>query len=266
MTYAGNNELSEWIKINNAYEYQSMTGRLLETARKGNWNPSEETLNSLVKEYTETVVENGVTCCHHTCGNPLLDDFVQGIMSVPGVVDERTAMQYKRIMEEATNEPEKEITYRRSGSSGSSSSKKQNANEVMAINSNQTVELQAGAGADLSQQASKTPKSTPDNYVEGYEMKKEVIAQPENSNKFSGSDIVIFLLVAGAVGAVFLGFRRKGTCKSTIRRSWRIHYPYADMDLPASCQINAGKNCIRKCGYAFDRMFREIRDMLQETR
>ncbi|WP_300979900.1 cobaltochelatase subunit CobN [Methanomethylovorans sp.] len=209
MTYAGNNELSEWIKINNAYEYQSMTGRLLETARKGNWNPSEETLNSLVKEYTETVVENGVTCCHHTCGNPLLDDFVQGIMSVPGVVDERTAMQYKQIMEEATNEPEKEITYRRSGSSGSSSSKKQNANEVMAINSNQTVELQAGAGADLSQQASKTPKSTPDNYVEGYEMKKEVIAQPENSNKFSGSDIVIFLLVAGAVGAVFLGFRRK---------------------------------------------------------
>ena len=209
-TYAGNTELSEWIKDNNVYEYQSMTGRLLETVRKGNWEPSEEILNSLVKEYVETVVENGVTCCHHTCGNPMLDDFVQGVMSVPGVVNEQTAIQYKQIMEETTSEPEKENTYRSSSSSGSSSSKKQNTNEATISDSmNQTVEFQAGAGADLSQQASKVPKSTPDNYVEGYEMTKEVISQPENSSKFSGSDIVAFLLVVGAVGAVFLGFMRK---------------------------------------------------------
>ena len=29
--------------------------------------------------------EYGVTCCHHTCGNPFLDETISGILSAPGV-------------------------------------------------------------------------------------------------------------------------------------------------------------------------------------
>ncbi len=205
-TYMGDSELSEWIKDNNAYEYQAMTARLLETVRKGNWEPSEEVLNSLVKEYAESVVEDGVTCCHHTCGNPLLDEYVQGVMSVPGVVDEQTAATYKNIMEEATSEPVKESTSSHA-SSGSNGPKLEITNQATTSTSNQTTESKVGAGADLRVQA---PKSTPENYVEGYEMTKETVPQTESSgNKFSGSDIVAFLLVVGAAGAVLLGFMRR---------------------------------------------------------
>ncbi len=197
-TYVADGELSQWIKANNPYAYQAMTARMLETVRKGNWDPSQEVLNDLAQEYTESVVENGVTCCHHTCGNPLLGEFVQGIISVPGVVDEQTAAKYKKIMEEATQ------------AKNSASEENNNLNTIFASGShNQTLESQLGAGTDLSQQAPDTPKSPPENYVEGYEMTTETITQPDTSSStFSGSDIVAVLLVAIASVAMFIGFIR----------------------------------------------------------
>ena len=101
----------------NAYSYQSITAQLIETARKGSWDASDEVVQNLVKEYAESVAENGVTCCHHTCGNALLDEYVQGVMSVPGVVDEETANEYKKLMQEATesSEPSSESSSSSSG-------------------------------------------------------------------------------------------------------------------------------------------------------
>ncbi|MCG7847658.1 MAG: cobaltochelatase subunit CobN, partial [ANME-2 cluster archaeon] len=91
----------EFFNTSNPYAYQSMTARMLETTRKGYWDASDEVIQSLVKEYVESVVENGVTCCHHTCGNPLLDEYVQGLLSVAGV-SEQDADMYRRMMDEAT--------------------------------------------------------------------------------------------------------------------------------------------------------------------
>lgn len=109
--------VDEFLKTDNPYQYQSMTARMLETTRKGYWDASDEVIQNLVKEYAESVVKDGVTCCHHTCGNSLLDEYVQGIMSVPGVVDEDTAEKYKELMQEATESSEQS-----SESSSSSSS------------------------------------------------------------------------------------------------------------------------------------------------
>jgi cobaltochelatase CobN len=91
----------EFFNTSNPYAYQAMTARMLETTRKGYWNASDEVIQDLVKEYVESVVENGVTCCHHTCGNPLLDEYVQGLLSVAGI-SEQDADMYRRIMDEAT--------------------------------------------------------------------------------------------------------------------------------------------------------------------
>jgi cobaltochelatase CobN len=91
----------EFFNTTNPYAYQAMTARMLETTRKGYWNASDEVIQSLAKEYVESVVENGVTCCHHTCGNPLLDEYVQGLLSVAGV-SEQDADMYRKMMDEAT--------------------------------------------------------------------------------------------------------------------------------------------------------------------
>ena len=92
--------MSDFLKNENAYTYQAMTARMLETVRKGYWETSDEITQQLVKEYMESVVENGVTCCHHTCGNPLLDDYIRGVISAPNanVVDADIMKNYERLM------------------------------------------------------------------------------------------------------------------------------------------------------------------------
>ncbi len=187
-------EMTDWMKANNPYAYQAMTARLLETARKGAWDPSEETLARLASDYQRSVVEDGVTCCHHTCGNPLLDDYVRGKASVAG---------YAKVMEDATG---RKLT----SSSSSGSTGEAQVVESQSGNQTQSMNVDAGYGMQTDQPAPEMD-STPDNYVEGYEMVKEQSESDESSGmSFSGSDILGSAVVLLAVGAMYLGFRRKG--------------------------------------------------------
>ncbi|TQD29550.1 cobaltochelatase subunit CobN [Methanolobus vulcani] len=165
---------------------QSIAARLIDAERTGYWDAPDEVLEALIKEYVESVVENGVTCCHHTCGNIPLDAYIQSQMS--SVVGEATAAEYSRIMEEAT--------HRSSSGTGAT---------------NQTTSsADSGAGLDLDSPAS--DQSTPDNYVEGYEM---TVASQDNSESgnsgsgFSSSDIVASILLLVVVGIMYAGFRRQ---------------------------------------------------------
>ena len=81
--------LNEFFDSNNPYAQQSITARMLETIRKGYWDPSEEVKTNLAATYQKSVEEYGVTCCHHTCGNVLLQDYMQGVLSVPEQSTER---------------------------------------------------------------------------------------------------------------------------------------------------------------------------------
>ena len=75
--------LNEFFDSNNPYAQQSITARMLEAIRKGYWSPSEDVKTTLAELYQKSVEEYAVTCCHHTCGNPLLQEYMQGILSVP---------------------------------------------------------------------------------------------------------------------------------------------------------------------------------------
>jgi len=77
--------LAEWFNESNPYAYQAITARMLEAARKEYWNPPEEVKQALAEEYQKSVDEYGVACCHHTCGNPFLDEYREGILSAPGM-------------------------------------------------------------------------------------------------------------------------------------------------------------------------------------
>ncbi len=208
--------VDEFLK-ENAYQYQSITARMIETIRKESWDASDEVLQNLVKEYAESVAENGVTCCHHTCGNALLNEYVQGVMSVPGVVDEETAEKYKELMEEATESSEQSSESISHSSNGHQTSVAEKLNQTTSTSteesvSNQTVQnSDAGYGADSPEPAPEVRQSADSNYVEGYEMQKENPVKEEESGgmSFSGADILGTFFVIVAAGGIYLGFRKK---------------------------------------------------------
>ncbi|SES84524.1 cobaltochelatase CobN subunit [Methanococcoides vulcani] len=190
-------ENSDWMKENNPYAYQSMNARMIETARKGNWDVSEEVLKTLIKEYVESVAENDVTCCHHTCGNPSLDNFISGQISLLGVdVDKDTLDKYNELMQDATHRSS-ETSFHKSSS---------NTPSANIVNSTSTSNDAAGYGT-VTEQA---PAPVDDNYVEGYEMTKETTSEENaSSSGFSGSDVIATAVVLLAVGTIIYGFRRQ---------------------------------------------------------
>jgi cobaltochelatase CobN len=212
-----NDEMKEFFNANNPGAYQSITGRMLEAVRKGYVDLPEDIVNNLVKEYMESVAENGATCCHHTCGNPLLDDFVQGNMGAAGV-SQQVQDAYNKQMYDATQRDEFQTQQTETttsaparSSSGRSTGTELKITESGSGSSNQTLEANGGAGMDMASPAQDSQQSTPDNYVEGYEMTKEAnTAGPESSSfSFTGSDIVASILVIGGLGAIYLGFVKR---------------------------------------------------------
>ena len=136
-TYANDPSMREWFKQNNPDAYQSITARMLEAVRHDYWTPSEDVIESLATEYEQSVAENGASCCHHTCGNPLLHEFVSGTVSVPG---------YSEQMEAATKAETLETT-EETQSSSSSHSSHSTGNAVVSkdsTSSNQTSKATSG--------------------------------------------------------------------------------------------------------------------------
>lgn len=209
-TYASDASMREWFKQNNPDAYQSITARMLEAVRHDYWMPSDEVIESLATAYEESVAENGASCCHHTCGNPLLHEFVSGMVSVPGYSE-----QIKAATQVETQEITEE-TQSSSSSKGHQTSVDEKLNQTARANSesqdsNQTVQdSNTGYGIDSPEPAPEVRQSSESDYVEGYEMQKESVEEAETGGmSFSGSDIVGILFVIVAVGGIYLGFRKK---------------------------------------------------------
>ncbi len=182
-------EMKEWFNENNKYAYQSITGRMIEAIRKGYWTPSEDVIQQLAQDYSESVEEYGAACCHHTCGNPLLNEFVSGSLSVP------------------TQNPENS---HKSGS-GNKGSSTPTIRSSEGSNQTLTSDAVAGYGTDtLETPTSPNSQDADSSYVEGYEMTKESVEESgEGSMSFSGADAFGILFVLTAVGGIYLGFRKK---------------------------------------------------------
>ncbi len=87
--------LKEFFDRASPWAYQSMTGRMLETIRKGYWRANEATKRKLAVEYAVNVVHKGVACCDHTCNNPMLNQMVVSIISLPGVMSPELVEKFK---------------------------------------------------------------------------------------------------------------------------------------------------------------------------
>ena len=63
---------------------QDMTAIMLETIRKGLWEPSPATVQRLAELHAELVARHGAGCSYETCGNRSLHEFLTGVLEVPG--------------------------------------------------------------------------------------------------------------------------------------------------------------------------------------
>lgn len=94
-------ELKEFFAKANPWAYQSITGRMLENVRKGYWEAGDETRQKLAVEYAVSVVEKGLACSA-PCDNPLLNQMVVSIISLPGVMSPEMVEKFKLAVERAT--------------------------------------------------------------------------------------------------------------------------------------------------------------------
>jgi cobaltochelatase CobN len=218
-TYVTDSELSAWLNENNPYAYQSMTARMLETARKGCWDASGETLKNLANEFIQSVAEYGVTCCHHTCGNLELNDWALEHSSL----DEKTLKEYEKLYEEATQEDievpsqENKDTYTDSSSEPDSYSRvyseEESKQEVLSnetVKTNTTTKEDSAAsagsdGADSNSGSSSTDSSDAPNSQKAYEIE---VNEPENSGS-SGTTMFAILGAVGMTGLIGFGYFRQ---------------------------------------------------------
>ncbi len=94
-------DLKEFFNRVNPWAYQSITARMLEASRKGYWQADDQVIQKLAAEYALNVVEKGVACCDHTCNNPVLNQMVVNIVSLPGVLSPRIVEQFKIAVDKA---------------------------------------------------------------------------------------------------------------------------------------------------------------------
>lgn len=159
--------LQEFFRENNPWAAQVMDARLLETARKDRWHPSAGVLEDLAEEYRDLVEDYGVACCHHTCGNFLLKEYMSGML--PSTTTSSTGRAVK---------------------SGSSSRSRHPYME------NSTIPQ--GVGSEMK----KRPESEADN-VRGYVMENVTVdaaVPPVSGVPLFGIALVLFLLLLVAAG------------------------------------------------------------------
>ncbi|WP_338102376.1 cobaltochelatase subunit CobN [Methanolapillus millepedarum] len=212
--FANDPEMVEWMSTTSPYALQSVTARMIEASRTGYWDANNEQMQQLMETYVKDVIEHGVACCHHSCGNPSLDKFIAGQMSVLGLTpDEEKA--YWDAVKEATERDKPSANSQPSTSSGggfgtaavsSGPSESSDSGETPSDG----TDVGGGYGTDG------TTPGTPGAPVSGYEMTTS-IQNAANSVRdfmanptFSSSSIFAIALVVIIIGAMFYGYRKKG--------------------------------------------------------
>jgi cobaltochelatase CobN len=178
--------LKEFFDEKNPYARQSMTARMLEAARKDYWHPTEEMKQELVEQYEESVEEYGVTCCHHTCGNPLLKDYMEGVLT--GTEPEK-----------ATSDSPKK--------GGESSRHPYPQDRPASGTSNQTRSSSVGTAISEKPELVEETTESVEGEVSGFVM--ENVMEESSMPSISGAPLVGIILVLFILLAIGAGFRRR---------------------------------------------------------
>lgn len=186
-----NLQMKDFFNTASPWAYQSMTARMLEAIRKGYWSVPETIRQKLAVEYAANVVEKGVACCDHTCNNPLLNQMVVSLLSLPGIMNPQLAEQFKLAVEQAArNSLEAQVR------------KRSELLERLAGDNRQDRENKE----DTKQQSSTAKKGETE--VEGYKMEKMESRDDTTQVTSSGVEWLAGVVVLAIIGLVALGTRR----------------------------------------------------------
>ena len=184
-----------------AAAFQNMVGWLITAVRENLWNADSETLTELANKFIESVVQYGVTCCHHTCANLNFNNFVVMSSSLSSDVLQEYANLIKAatgmtltVSETSSSETSSENTDSSSGDSDSESfnegySTADSANGVSTVGEDSSSEDSSGG----SQSASSSGSSP------AYE-----INQQNSSSNSSSDSSTPFIAIIGVICLLIL--------------------------------------------------------------
>ena len=193
-------EMKDFFNRANPWAYQSIAARMLESIRKGYWKADKKIKVKLSVDYAMSVVEKGIACCHHTCNNPILNQMVVNIISLPGIMSPEMVEKFKLAIEQimgkalaeqvkARKELHKKLT---EGFIKKAQSADQNVSKV-----------------DPDQQKQISKEGTESKMVEGFKM-EEVKAKDETADiSSSGVQWFASLFVILIIGLAIIGVKRK---------------------------------------------------------
>ncbi|HET98396.1 MAG TPA: cobaltochelatase subunit CobN [Desulfurivibrio alkaliphilus] len=184
-------ELKEFFNRANPWAYQSITARMLEAVRKEYWQADEAVQKKLAVEYAVNVVEKGVACCDHTCNNPLLNQMVVAIISLPGVLSPELVEQFKLAIEQAAQKSLAEQVVER-----------------QALQQQLTAPSSEQAGAKGEKPRDSGAAKAEQAEVEGYKMEKMENADDSTKVSSSGIEWLAGLVVLAIIALAALGMRR----------------------------------------------------------
>lgn len=209
--------LAEFFDKHNPWAYQSMTARMLEAVRKGYWHADEQVTKKLAAEYATNVIQRGVACCDHTCNNPMLNQMVVNLISMPGVLSPQMVEQFKLAIEQMAKKSLAQQTAERAelitklnevpaGEQKQQATEQQPEQQPEQAKSNQEMQ-QPEPVPEKAAKATEDGKA-PEN-VQGYKM--EEIKTKDESTELSSSGIqwVAGLFVLGVLALFVWGSRRR---------------------------------------------------------
>ena len=194
--------MKEFFAGGNEWAFQSMTARMLEAVRKNYWNAPAEIRRTLAAEYARSVIRQGMACCDHTCNNPLLNQMVVSLISLPGMLSPEMVMKFRLAVEKSGGaELDQLVRDRRT-------QMRQARTGFGKRHGSKTAEA-SPERADREQRA-RSPEKSAVQPVRGYKMKPEEPAEEKTSISSSGLQWTILAAVFALIGVFSFGaFRRK---------------------------------------------------------
>jgi cobaltochelatase CobN len=191
--------LKEYFNTNNPYAKQSILARMVETIRKGYWNPSAEVKTALINEFIQSVNTYGVTCCHHTCGNLVLNQ----MMVTGSSLSMEQLQQYAAAFVSATGQS---LSLGTPGSTSQSSSA-QSTSEASTSSGASSAGSQPATDSG-SQDSSASQSASESAGTDGTSKSYEVSQAVQQSSGQSSMPIVAIIGVLILVGLVGFGYFR----------------------------------------------------------
>jgi cobaltochelatase CobN len=198
--------LNEFFSTSNPYARASIIARLIETVRKGYWNPSDQVKASLANEYINMVNQYGVVCCHHTCANLVLNQWIVSLSTLNSAAIDK----FKRTMAAAWGEnlpPADTGTSPTDGSGGHSVPDGASPGESGDLSTVTSSGTSGSGGVSATGSASTTEKGNARAY--------EVAASTQGSSETTQMPIYALIGIIAIVGLMGAGYLLSG--RSRIR-------------------------------------------------